>query len=215
MLGSQHLSKGPMMLNAPETILFLPGASGNLGVWTRVAARLQHPALRRFVGWPGFGSTPPAPDVHGFDDLVSLVVRELIGPTAIFAQSMGGTIALRATLRLPNQVTHLILSATSGGIDLAALGARDWRPEFRRDNPHLPTWFEEARVDLAEQLSTVTAKTLLLWGTKDPISPVAVGERLATLLPRATLHLLEGGEHDLVDTHAEEVASVIERHLAS
>jgi pimeloyl-ACP methyl ester carboxylesterase len=204
-----------MLPNPPETLLFLPGASGNLDVWKAVAASLRHRAPRQFLGWPGFGDTPADPDVQGFDDLVARVDRAVAGPTALFAQSMGGTIALRAALQRPAQITHLILSATSGGIDLASLGVRDWRPDFRRDYPHLPTWFEDVRVDLTRDLPKVTMKTLLLWGTKDQISPVVVGERLATLLPNATLYVVDGGEHDLVASHANEVAPVIDRILSS
>ncbi|MGC4065179.1 MAG: alpha/beta hydrolase [Polyangiaceae bacterium] len=200
--------------NQPDTLLFLPGASGNLDVWKPVADRLRHRAARRFIGWPGFGSTPADPDVRGFGDLILRVEGALDGPTALFAQSMGGTIALRAALRRPTQVSHLILSATSGGIDLASLGVRDWRPSFRQDNPNLPTWFEDARLDLTYDLPKVTVKTLLLWGTKDEISPVIVGERLASLLPNATLYVVEDGEHDLVSTHADEVTEVIDHHLS-
>lgn len=53
---------------------------------------------------------------------------------------------------------------------------------------------------------------LLLWGDADPISPIRVGQRLAELLPRAELHIIPGG-HDLGFTHADEVASLIDRHL--
>jgi pimeloyl-ACP methyl ester carboxylesterase len=38
---------------------------------------------------------------------------------------------------------------------------------------------------------------------------------LAELLPRAELHVLPGGGHDLGFTHAAEVAGLIDRHLAS
>ncbi|THG87146.1 alpha/beta fold hydrolase [Pseudomonas sp. A-1] len=55
---------------------------------------------------------------------------------------------------------------------------------------------------------------LLLWGDADPISPVRVGQRLAELLPRAELHVIPGGGHDLGFTHAGEVARLIDRHLA-
>jgi len=43
---------------------------------------------------------------------------------------------------------------------------------------------------------------------------VAVGRRLAQLLPNAELVVLEGGTHDLVLDRADEVAPHIDRHLA-
>lgn len=57
------------------------------------------------------------------------------------------------------------------------------------------------------------APTLLLWGDADPISPVAVGERLLGVLPCARLQVLPGGAHDLALTHATAVAAHIDRHL--
>jgi pimeloyl-ACP methyl ester carboxylesterase len=56
--------------------------------------------------------------------------------------------------------------------------------------------------------------TLLLWGDSDPISPIRVGERLASLLPNAHLHIVQGGDHDLAETHAAAIGPLIDKHLA-
>jgi pimeloyl-ACP methyl ester carboxylesterase len=47
----------------------------------------------------------------------------------------------------------------------------------------------------------------------DPISPVAVGRRLAHLLPNSELHVLESGTHSLAHDRPDEVARLIEDHL--
>lgn len=201
------------MSRIPETLLFLPGASGNRGLWQPISDRLMHPAKRKFIGWPGFGGVPADPTVDGFDALIRLVRRELTEPVAIFAQSMGGTIALSLALEMPELITHLVLSVTAGGIDVAALGAADWRPEFRRENPDFPPWFENARIDLTDKLGNIQIPTLLLWGNADAISPVAVGQRLQQLLPRAELIVVDGGMHDLAAVHATELVAPIQRHL--
>lgn len=39
---------------------------------------------------------------------------------------------------------------------------------------------------LAADIQSITAPTLLLWGDVDPVSPVAVGNRFAALLPTAS-----------------------------
>jgi alpha-beta hydrolase superfamily lysophospholipase len=122
--------------------------------------------------------------------------------------------AVRAALEKPELVRHLVLSVTSGGIDVATLGAADWRPEFRENNPGLPRWFADERADLTERLREIAIPVLLLWGDADPISPVAVGRRLEKLFPRAELVTFEGGTHDLVRERADEVAPYIDRHLA-
>jgi pimeloyl-ACP methyl ester carboxylesterase len=196
-----------------ETLMFLPGASGNRELWRRVSDGLSHPGPRVFWGWPGFGGMPSDPSVSGISDLVDRVVKEISGPTVLFAQSMGGVIALRTALAVPDHVRALVLSVTSGGIDLASLGAVDWRPEMFAEDPTLPPWFLDARDDLTSELPRIQIPTLLLWGDDDPISPPAVGRRLAELLPRAELIVVPHGEHDLAHARAPDVLPHIERHL--
>jgi poly(3-hydroxyoctanoate) depolymerase len=202
-------------VSQPSKLLFLPGASGNTHFWKPVAGLLRHAAFHVHFGWPGFGATPHDPAVNGIEDLAERVVAEIDQPTAIIAQSMGGVIALLAAHRRPELVTQLVLTVTSGGIDISDLGAHDWRPEFIAANPGLPQWFTELKIDLAPVVRSITAPSLLLWGDADPISPVAVGERLAALLPHARLHVFAGGEHDLGHALAHDVAPLIDEHIST
>lgn len=202
------------MTDASESLIFLPGASGNREFWKPVSAGLRHPGGRRFMAWPGFGGAPPEPGVGGIDDLVARVTREITGPVALLAQSMGGVVAVRAALEKPHLVRRLVLSVTSGGIDVASLGAADWRPTFVKNNPGLPSWFVDERHDLTARIREITIPVLLLWGDADPISPVAVGRRLAELFPNSRLVVFAGGTHDLVLERADEVVHHVERHLA-
>jgi pimeloyl-ACP methyl ester carboxylesterase len=55
--------------------------------------------------------------------------------------------------------------------------------------------------------------TLLLWGDEDRISPVAVGEKLAQLMPNGTLEIIPGADHDFARTHVPEVAALIANHI--
>jgi pimeloyl-ACP methyl ester carboxylesterase len=43
---------------------------------------------------------------------------------------------------------------------------------------------------------------------------VQVGQRLAAVLPRAELHVIPGGDHDVACTAASLVAPLIDRHLS-
>lgn len=197
----------------PAKLFFLPGALGRMDFWVPVAQAVRYPAEKIHVGWPGFGPTPIESGVKGIDDLVNKVISRLDAPSALIAQSMGGVIAIRVALARPDLVTHLVLAATSGGIDIAGLGAQDWRPFVRTDHPALPDWFMNDQEDLTERLAELAIPALLLWGDIDPISPVKVGEKLAACLPRADLHIIEGGGHDLGYTHAARCAALIDRHL--
>jgi len=196
-------------------LIFLPGVGADPDFWRPLGERLPGDEAKVYLGWPGLGNQPAAPDVRGFDDLVGLVEAELEAePADLIAQSMGGVIALMVALRRPDQVRRLVLTVTSGGVDMAGLGAADWRETYRAAYPHAAAWATEARADLTASLGLVEQPALLIWGDADPISPVAVGERLAALLPNTALRIVEGGDHDLARTHAAAIAPLIEAHLA-
>jgi pimeloyl-ACP methyl ester carboxylesterase len=67
--------------------------------------------------------------------------------------------------------------------------------------------------DLTARIGTIACPTLLLWGDADAVSPVAVGERLRRLLPASRLRVFAGAGHDLIRTHARDVAAEIAAHL--
>jgi pimeloyl-ACP methyl ester carboxylesterase len=163
--------------------------------------------------WPGLGNEPAAADVRGLDDLVSMVLGALGEPADLIAQSMGGLVAARVALAAPQKVRRIVLTATSAGLPVAELGGSDWRPDYRQAFPGAAAWIAEIREDLSPQLTTIAAPVLLIWGDRDPISPIAVGRRLLALLPNARLHIVKGGGHDLAATHVDEVATLIQEHL--
>jgi pimeloyl-ACP methyl ester carboxylesterase len=198
---------------SPSKLIFLPGAAGSAGFWKPVSDLLIHPASKRLLGWPGFGLEPVDKSVNGIDDLVAMVVAEIDQPSAIIAQSMGGVIAIQAALKRSELITHLVLAVTSGGVDVSDLRAEDWRADFRKANPSVPDWFIDYKPDLSSAMGSIHAPTLLLWGDADPISPVAVGQRLNGLLPRSRLQVIAGGEHDLARVFAADVAVRIDGHL--
>lgn len=198
-------------------LLFLPGASGQTDFWQPVA-HLLTPTLGKHTHcrWAGFGNTPADPTIKSFDDLVASVVQQidqLDQPTALIAQSMGGVIAIRVALEKPELITHLVLTATSGGMNMNLLGAQDWRPEFQQNYPTVPNWFATEHHDLSKYFPTIQIPTLLLWGDADVISPPSVGQYLLSLLPKAELRIFPGGKHDLARTLAADIAPLIETHL--
>ncbi|HDS1733756.1 alpha/beta fold hydrolase [Pseudomonas sp. BP8] len=201
------------MTTSPEKILFLPGASGNTQFWHPVAEALETSIAVQHMGWPGFGNAPANPNVTGLEHLAALAIAEIDRPVALVAQSMGGVVAVHIALERPDLVTHLVLAVTSGGLNLPALGAMDWREAFESDNPNLPRWFLDDRTDLSARLHELQLPVLLLWGGMDPISPISVGQRLAQLIPAATLEVFPEAGHDLGHSHAKAVARLIDQHL--
>lgn len=198
---------------SPSQLLFLPGVLGNRQFWEPASSEISHPAERVFAAYPGFRGAPPNPAISNFDDLLNSIVSQIVRPTALIAQSMGGVIAIEAALRRPDLITHLVLVATSGGLDTVALGAVDWRQEFRQYNSDLPNWFESYSSDLTSELKSIEVPVLLIWGDCDPLSPVAIGEALMSHFPNANLQMIPGGEHDLAYRFPHSVGLLIEAHL--
>lgn len=196
------------------SILFLPGAGASPDFWKPVGALLPADWSKEYFGWPGLGDQPHDPAVRGIDDLVRMVAEKLDHPVDLVAQSMGGVIAARLAIEQPQKVRRLVLTVTSAGIDMAGLGASDWRENYRRSFPRAMSWITEPRAAALLPVEQIAAPTLLLWGDSDAISPTAVGRHLQSRLANSRLHIIVGGDHDLARTHAAEVAPMIERHLA-
>lgn len=195
-------------------LLFLPGIGGDPDFWRPLGERLPASWEKIYLGWSGLGNFREGPPLASFQDMVAQVERRLApGPVDLLAQSLGGVVALAVALGHPTRVRRLVLAATSGGLDVRSLGASDWRAEYRAAFPHVADWVYGAWPDFSGQLSKIPQPTLLLWGDRDPISPLAIGERLCSLLPRATLEVVQGADHDLVKDRAKELAPSVQRHL--
>ncbi len=196
-------------------LFFLPGVGADPDFWRPLGDRLPADWRKTYFGWPGLGDQPVDPGINSYDDLIGLVEAQLPEyPVDVLAQSMGGAIALSLALRRPDRIRKLVLAVTSGGMDMTAFGATDWRLDYRHEFPEAAEWIMAGKPDISNRLSEINQPALLIWGDADPISPVAVGEYFAERLPNAALHVVSGGQHDLISSRASKLAGLIERHLA-
>jgi len=191
--------------------LFLPGAGGSASFWKPLATHAQLNGV--FFAWPGLGAEPLQPSISSIDDLIDLVANEITEPVSIVAQSMGGFIAIKLALALPNLVKCLVLAVTSGGVPVTDLGGSDWRSNYSIAFPQAARWIADPVTDLSDQISSIEAPTLLLWGDADPISPGGGGGGLGRPSQNAGLGTFPGGDTALAQTHVDAVAVEVKRHL--
>lgn len=200
-------------LAPPLPLVILPGAGGRLDLLRPIGERLARRRTTLLCEYPGIGDAAPDPSLQSLSDLQAHVLRDLPERFDMVAKSMGGVLALRTALEQPERVRKLVLLATSGGVNVAALGGIDWRDTFRRLQPSSPSWFIDDRTDVTAELSRVTQPTLLIFGDADLIAPVRVGHFLRSKLPDARLELIPDGTHDLEAEFPDLIASLIEAHL--
>jgi pimeloyl-ACP methyl ester carboxylesterase len=197
-------------------LVFFPGAGGRAGFWRPVAERLADLGSAVLFAWPGFGDVPAEPAIDSLDGLYRWAMTRLPpGSFHLVAQSMGGVLAARLAIEHPERIATLVLCATSGGVDVTALGGEDWRPAYRAELPDVPDWFERDRTDLTARLGEIRAPTLVLGGDRDPICPPAVARLLCDRIPCTRAEVFAGGAHDFAHVHPDEVAAAIRRHISA
>jgi pimeloyl-ACP methyl ester carboxylesterase len=197
-------------------IIYLPGAGGSATFWQPVAERLADlgPAVR--FGWPGFGDEPPDDRIRSLGDLVGWTLARMPpGASDLAAQSMGGVVATLIALQHPERVRRLVLCTTSGGVDVAALGAAEWRSGYRAEQPHVPDWFVVDRTDVTARLPAIRHPTLVLYGDRDPLCPERVARFLAERIPGAACACIRGGAHMMARDRPDDVAPLIRAHLTA
>lgn len=196
-------------------LLFLPGAGGAAEFWHPLGRLLPERYAKTYLNWPGLGRERNRAGLDSLDALTAHAAAHLADDTIILAQSMGGIFAMRLALLYPQRVKRLVFTAASGGIDVMRFGAADWRPAYRAEYPDAAEWITQARADHTAEISSITQPALLLWGDADTVSPVSVGRHLASLLPRAELHVIAGADHSFAETRAAEIAPLVTRFLSA
>ena len=134
---SLHSPGNRTAMPVPSQLLFLPGASGSTAFWQPLAglhASCRAPDRRL----PGFGDAARS-GRRRFRQPRASCAETIDRPTAVIAQSMGGVIAMRAALDKPALITHLVLTVTSGGLDMAGPARRTGAPVSRKRTRSSPT----------------------------------------------------------------------------
>ena len=173
---------------------------------------------------PGFdGSTPGlAATIPDVADVMAAFIGATVGRASVIGESFGGAVASWLAVRHPQVVERLILAAPAGlndpasGPRLASLSPADMavllygRPPSEQPSPAVAEQRQRNRAnafrlmggraydaDLAAQLGTVAAPTLIVWGTADQMIPSSRAAQIAERIPGAQVVLLNGAPHVL------------------
>ena len=211
-------------------VLMIHGLGGSSRWWFPLFPALNANDFRTVApDLPGFGGSPgPALPLREAGKAVLQLADHLnLDRFHLCGHSMGGAVAAHIAAEHTARVRRLALIDSAGIPAFYAprmlgrlLQPWSWCPlhfyptllgDVIRAGP-----FNLARAsryatgsDLRPTLRQVRIPTLVIWGTKDKLIPLADGQSLAAELPRARLETIEGARHLPMISHPEEVGSLL------
>lgn len=195
-------------------LVFLPGASGSQHFWQPLKAALTEYPDQQVISYPSFDGVAPNLAIQNLHDLQEFVEKQIEDDSILIAQSMGGVLAVGLVLKHPQKVKGLVLLVTSGDLNLQSFHCADWRTDYHEHFKTAPDWFVQDQTEFSRiQLESLDIPILLIWGDHDPLSTVQLGQYLAGIFKNAKLHIIQGGDHFFANSHANQVAMLIQDYL--
>ena len=203
---------------AGEPVVLVHGLSGSTLWWNRTVPALVDRYRVYFVDLPGFGEMRR--HGRGFDlARAAEGLREWMGAvglekTHLVGHSMGGCICIRLAARRPQAVDRLVLVDAPGvpmrrsvlaklvslvleGLQVAPSFLTVILYDALRAGP-LTLWRATRELlaqDVREDLRSIRAPTLIVWGEKDRLVPLSQARVLRELIPCSRLLVIEGTGH--------------------
>ncbi|MGM9997823.1 MAG: alpha/beta fold hydrolase [Candidatus Bruticola sp.] len=149
-------------------------------------------------------------------------------PIVLVGHSLGGYLSARYASDHPEKISRLILVSTCGSFEKGAVRFFLENCWAGADTVHrLFPWLVTINSQLAGCLARVvfsqwdcwdvypkiTAPTLLILGTFDPLFSLKQGKRMQELIPNARLKVVACGGHNPQIDHGPEVAALIQKFL--
>ncbi|MGD8601944.1 MAG: alpha/beta hydrolase [Gemmatimonadota bacterium] len=170
--------------DAPEPTPSGAGRLRRLVIVSGAAYAQRMPPFVSLADWPNL--SPHLFRLVGARKVVKIALRGVVhDPASITAEQIDG---YAGPLDSPDAVRVLLATAST------------------IEPPDLPA--------IIRLYPKITVPTLLLWGRKDRVVPLSVGERLAEDLPDARLHVLDRCGHLPAEEASEESLALLERFLA-
>lgn len=228
--------------SGPE-LLMLNGIGANCDMWGPLVQRLQLTRRLILIDMPGAGQSPPLRHPVRMSTLATMVMEafDALGLPCVdlLGYSWGGALSQQIAHDHPGRVGRLCLVSTIpgwGGLPpllprtmlmptLMQTLMNPTRPGqllTRPDPQHRPTargycqqLYAIAGWSSVWWLRRIRARTLILCGDEDPLVPIQNVWLMGRLIPDASVHTAQGGDHFWLLDHAEESARVIEHFLSA
>jgi pimeloyl-ACP methyl ester carboxylesterase len=189
-------------------------------------------------------SPEPAPGSGSRDyaEICRDVITELTAePCVLVGHSFGGRVAVCLAAEHPELVRGLVLTGVplvrqqpAGRPKLAyrvgrslhrhallsdarmeALRQKYGSADYRAASPVMRTVLVKVLAEsYDDEIRRLQCPTMLVWGARDTVVPVAVAEAAIALAPRAELEVLDDADHDLPLTHPDAIAAACRALLA-
>lgn len=192
------------------------GVSGQM--WSRCLPYLARERQLYIVDLPGHGRSTISGtwQLREIAPLLAQWLRTLaLPPVALLGHSMGGAIAVHLAAHAPELIERLILVdaaclpldealpviITRSAHSMVQRGAGSYPLTMLRDilKPRLRLLWQAAHElhssDFRGELASLTLPTLIIWGERDVLLPLAAGKALAEALPDATFVTLPESGH--------------------
>lgn len=180
---------------------------------------------------PGFGAAEDpeeSPRIGRFADVVNATIRELgVVDPVLIGHSMGTQVVVEALVRAPGLAHGAVLAAPVVNDHERQIPVLMWRyvssvikepPASVRDSLRgmlrsSPDWlwrnfFRMLNYRIEERITHVDAPLVIVGGQRDRVAPADWCRRLAALHDESRAVIVAGAAHQMIHTHAVEVAQV-------
>jgi pimeloyl-ACP methyl ester carboxylesterase len=205
------------------TLLFVHGLGASGATWDGCVSALSPRYRCVTVDLLGHGASPVPDDPAEYTRDGALadldgVIGSSDGPVVLVGHSLGGYLSLAHAATRPGAAAAVVVLNTGPGF-------RDpdkreaWNERSRRNAHRFGVPPQAAELNLQhdsvvmDRLADIATPTLVLAGELDRPEYANSGQYLERKMHDARLQVIAGGEHNMQETHAAEVAAAIEQFV--
>jgi pimeloyl-ACP methyl ester carboxylesterase len=210
---------------AGAPLVFIHGMGSSSATWDRVRELLADRYRVCAVDLLGHGRSPVPDEPAEYNrdralDDVDDVLSSLDGPAVLIGHSLGGYLALAHAATRADVARGIVVLNTGPGFR-DPVKREGWNERSRRNAHRFGVPLQAAELNLQhdavvmDRLAEIATPTLVLAGDADRPEYTSAGQYLATKMPQAQFMPVAGGGHAMhEDSHAQEVAEVIDRFVS-